>query len=257
MSDSRFDEVVFAVQRAGAMMMRLWPGATGNQESLGVQSKSDGSPVSQADFESNEIILAALKRLFPDDAVLSEESPIEKDALARASRVWIVDPLDGTSSFVQGRDDFSILVALSVHRKPIFGVMFFPARDILVVAERGHGVTRNGTPLKVSQADTLRPGMVYLRNFECSRPELGCSMRDSGLALYQVACGELDGAIIRMKTHQEWDLAAPMVVLLEAGGVVSDQTGGEVPCGSGSIDFQYFIASNGLVHQQLQGVIQD
>jgi fructose-1,6-bisphosphatase/inositol monophosphatase family enzyme len=80
-------------------------------------------------------------------------------------------------------------------------------------------------------------------------------MMDSGLALLKVANGELDGAIIRMTTHREWDLAAPMAVLREAGGRVSDQTGAEIPCGRGIVDFSYCIASNGLIHEELQAII--
>lgn len=235
--------------------MALWPGGAGAGGALNVQSKADGSLVSQADFASNEILLSAITRLFPHDAILSEESPIDAVALANAARTWIVDPLDGTSSFVHGRDDFSILVALAENREPTFGIMNFPARGNLVVAERGKGALRNGEPLRVSDEGELKPERIYIRNFECSRPELACPMRDSGLALYQVASGELDGAVIRMKTHQEWDLAAPMAVLLEAGGVVSSETGASIPCGVGAIHFQYFIASNGKIHKQLQSLI--
>jgi fructose-1,6-bisphosphatase/inositol monophosphatase family enzyme len=78
---------------------------------------------------------------------------------------------------------------------------------------------------------------------------------DSGLALALVASGELDGAIIRMLTHREWDIAAPMAVLREAGARVSDETGREVPLGVGGIGFSYLVVSNDLVHDQLLDVV--
>ena len=80
-------------------------------------------------------------------------------------------------------------------------------------------------------------------------------MMDSGLALLKVATGELDGAIIRMTTHREWDIAAPAAVLLSAGGCYSSETGDPVRLGVGDVEFAYFIASNGLVHEQLQALM--
>jgi fructose-1,6-bisphosphatase/inositol monophosphatase family enzyme len=77
---------------------------------------------------------------------------------------------------------------------------------------------------------------------------------DSGLALAQVATGELDGVVLKMKTHKEWDLAAPMAILQEAGARVSDERGGEIPLGVGEIGFRYLIVSNGLVHDELLGL---
>jgi myo-inositol-1(or 4)-monophosphatase len=235
--------------------MKLWPAAASSAEGLDIRSKGDGTLVSQADMQSNDALLTAIRKLFPRDAILSEESPIEPALLERSIRTWVVDPLDGTSSFLHGRDDFSILVALCEHFVPTFGVMLFPARNLLVIAEEGRGAVANGAALAVSTADTLQPGRVYIRNFECLRPEIASPMMDSGLALLKVANGELDGAIIRMKTHREWDLAAPIAAIKEAGGRVSTELDTDIPCGRGRIDFNYVIASNGKIHQALQAVI--
>jgi myo-inositol-1(or 4)-monophosphatase len=176
--------------------------------------------------------------------VLSEESPIKGDS----ERVWIIDPLDGTNSFLNGRDDFSVLVALCEGGAPLLGMMYFPARDLFVIARQGEAATINGQELK--------PGRIYIRNFQSRRAELAAPMMDSGLALLKVANGELDGAIIRMTTHREWDIAAPMAVILSAGGVASDQAGNQIKLGRKAIDCPYFIASNGKLHQQLMGLIE-
>lgn len=248
-------ELIDVVRRAGACLLELWPGAHGSTAMLAVQEKSDGSLVSVADMRSNEILIEAISRLYPGDAILSEEIPAEPAKLSRASRVWIVDPLDGTSSFVHGRDDFSVLVGLAEGGEATFGAMFFPVRDMLVVGESGGSATCNGRPIHVSKSDQLAPGRVYIRNFTCKRPEVACPMMDSGLALYKVACGELDGAIIRMTTHREWDIAAPQAVLRAAGGRVSSETGEPIKVGTGEIDFEYLIVSNGLVHAELVALI--
>lgn len=255
MNKLQTQQLLEAIRAAGAKLMELWPGIVDSKESLAIEAKADGTLVSRADLLSNEMLLGAITRMFPGDTILSEESPINATELANSSRTWVVDPLDGTSSFLNGRDDFSILVALCEKSEPTFGVMFFPARQQLVIAKKGEGAFVNGHPLRVSKTTHVQPGRIYIRNFECSRPEVASPMMDSGLAFLKVASGELDGAILRMKTHREWDIAAPMCVLLEAGGAVSDQTGSRIPCATGAINFEYFVASNCLIHKQLEGLI--
>jgi myo-inositol-1(or 4)-monophosphatase len=256
MVDHKIDKLIQAIEEAGSLLLRLWPGRDGvSKDTLAIQAKSDGTLVSEADMQSNTLVLGALRSLFPADGVLSEEIEPDLELLRRAERIWIVDPLDGTSSFLHGRDDFSILVSLSERCVPTLGIMHFPARGLTVLGCRGEGATCNGIALHVSRHTQAQEGRVYIRNFESKRAELSSPMMDSGLALLKVANGELDGAIIRMTTHREWDLAAPMAVLVEAGGRVSDQTGSEIRCGTGVLDFSYFIASNGLIHKELLGLI--
>jgi myo-inositol-1(or 4)-monophosphatase len=187
--------------------------------------------------------------------VLSEEITPDEARLAQSKRTWIIDPLDGTKSFVAGHDDFSILVALVEEERPTFGVMFFPARQQLIIARSGATPECNGRKLAVSKSNTLLPGRIYIRNFECRRPELASPMMDSGLALLKVACGELDGAIIKMTTHRQWDIAAPSAVLLGAGGRFSDETGAEISFKPGPLKFTHYLASNGNIHELLQALI--
>lgn len=247
-------ELVVAVRQAGHLLLSLWPGGRGERDNLSLQSKADGSYVTQADLLSNEMLIDTIVRLFPKDAILSEESPVCARDLTQSRRTWVIDPLDGTRSFVEGCDDFSVLVSLCEALSPVYGIMFFPARDLMVEAMLGSSATCNGNKIGVSLTSVLEPGRVYIRNFDCRRPELAAPMRDSGAALLDVARGELDGAIIRMTTHQEWDIAAPMAVIEAAGGKVTDQTGARVQLGRGSVHFKYLIASNSLIHEQLQAL---
>jgi len=255
MSDTGVKNLIPTIKQAGEALMSLWPGSRNGGQALTITAKNDGTFVSQADIKSNQIILDGISRLYPDDAMLSEESVHDISALKKASRVWVVDPLDGTSSFIAGRDDFSILVALVEDKTPTHGVMYFPARGLLVTAEHGRGAYLNGGRLQVSSAKELGEGRVYIRNFECARPELACPMMDSGLAFLKVATGELDGAIIQMTTHREWDIAAPMAVLFEAGGLVTDETGSPIKCGIGQITYKFVVASNRALNKQLQALI--
>jgi 3'-phosphoadenosine 5'-phosphosulfate (PAPS) 3'-phosphatase len=250
-SAQEYAGLVEAVRAASELLLQLWPG-TGNAErsDLKIQQKEDGSLVSRADHGSNELLCDALRKLFPRDEVISEEvedlslvSQVSSDS--GSGRVWIIDPLDGTKSFLEGRDDFSILVALCINADPVFGMMHFPARQIEVVARVGEGCCINGKWSAVSSNETCRKGHVYFRNFTSTRPDLSAGYMDSGLALMQVASGELDGAVIRMTHHKEWDIAAPMAAIIAAGGRVSDETGASLSLGRKGALPNYFLASNG------------
>lgn len=247
-------ELVAAVQAAGDVLLRYWPGSNPKHVAA-IQEKSDGSLVSTADFESNNLLITALKSLFPGEVIFSEEEVSDPKIISAAEKVWIIDPLDGTSAFLSGRDDFSILVGRSSAKCPTEGIMFFPARGILVLAERGRGVVSNGHGLAVSSNKIIVGGGVYIRNWSCPRPEIASPNMDSGLALYKVAAGELDGVVIRMLTHKEWDIAAPALAILEAGGRVTDERGEEIELGVGEISFDYFVASNASIHEELLGLI--
>jgi len=251
----KIDTLIESVRKAGELLLELWPGSSKTTTALQIQEKSDGTLVSEADLRSNALLIAALRGLFPDDAILSEEIPTEPTVLAKAKRTWVVDPLDGTSSFLAGRDDFSILVALVENGVATTGIMFFPALGKLILATPDSSARREEELLTPTSTTELLPGRVYIRNFTCARPELASPMMDSGLALLKVASGELDGAIIKMTTHREWDLAAPAAVIASAGGCLTDETGAPIYLGRGFIDFKYAIASNGLIHKQLQGLI--
>lgn len=254
-SEQQRAELLRAVRAAGDFLLSVWPGAGVSAADLSIESKADGSLVSRADFGANEILTNAITQLFPHDALLSEEAAPDLAALAAAKRTWVIDPLDGTKHFLNGTDQFSVLVALCEEHVPTLGIMFFPARGMLVLAEQGRGVTVNGEQAGVSLSGAARPASVYIRNFEATCPDLMSPMMDSGLAFLKLITGELDGAVIRMTTHREWDIAAPIVAIKEAGGRVSDETGKEILCGLGLVQFQYLVASNSHTHEELLSLI--
>lgn len=254
-TDISFLQLTSSVREAGALLLSMWPGQQGQGVHLSVSQKGDGSLVSAADMASNDLLTKAIRSLYPSDYIFSEEIASDPAIVAAAKRVWIIDPLDGTSAFLEGRDDFSVLVGLSVDHRAAAGLLFLPARNQMLSAEMDKGAFLNGAPIRVSDATEPRPGHVYVRRFSSKAPELEAPMMDSGLALSKVACGELDGAVIKMTTHREWDIAAPMAILREAGATVTDERGLEIPLGMGGIHFQYFVASNGRVHQSLLTII--
>ncbi len=253
--DPRLDQLMSTVRTAGDLLLSYWPGSSSRRLAAEIAEKSDGSLVSTADMKSNELLSADITKLFPDDLLFSEETAIDPQRVKQSKRTWIIDPLDGTAAFLAGRDDFAILVGLCESYRPTVGMMYFPARQEFVSAFEGRGATRNGIPLSVSVTPHCRAGAVYIRNFECTRPDIASPPMDSSLALLKVACGELDAAVIRMTTHREWDIAAPIAVIREAGGVITDEMGTDIRCGMGDVSFRYFVASNGHVHHEILSLI--
>ena len=250
-------QLVTTMEKAGEVLLRYWPGNASSKARLSAEivQKSDGSPVSTADLESNEILSNDIARIFPDDLLFSEETTIDSERVRQSTRTWIIDPLDGTSAFLSGRDDFAILVGLCESYRPTVGLMYFPARQEFGVAQKGRGAFLNGAALQVSNSAHIRQACVYIRNFECLTPEVVCPPMDSSLALLKVATGELDAAIIKMTTHREWDIAAPMALLSEAGGTITDERGEEIQCGLGDVAFRYFVASNRRLHEEILRLI--
>jgi 3'-phosphoadenosine 5'-phosphosulfate (PAPS) 3'-phosphatase len=108
----------------------------------------------------------------------------------------------------------------------------------------------------VSPAQVCSPGRVYIRNFDSRRPELASEPMDSGLAFLKVANGELEGAVIKMTTHRQWDIAAPAAVIEAAGGRVTDESGNPLRFGVSEFTCTHVIASNGLVHEELKALVR-
>jgi myo-inositol-1(or 4)-monophosphatase len=245
------------VKEAGAKLLEYWPGSMRSRgtEGLHITKKPDGSYVTEADYISNDILTKRLAALFPADGILSEESPLDPD-LASKKRVWILDPLDGTQTFIDGNDDFAILMALCNQGRLEFGILYLPAREQLAVACVGRGAMLNGQPMRVSTRNEIRPQGLYLRHLPHPKSEIVFPRwLDSSMAFLRLCQGEFEGIIVRIVNHQEWDMAAAAVLIEESGGTVTDEHGSKLSFGSGVMSFRYFVASNGKVHQQLLGMV--
>ena len=199
--------------------------------------KAGGSPVTAADHASNDVIVDGLRRAFPQDAILSEESKDDPARLA-APRVWIVDPLDGTKEFLSQNGEFSVMIGLVVEGEPVLGVVYRPTTDVLYAASRGEGAWRDvgGTQEALTpaaaQLDALR--MVGSRShhdplLEEMQQALGIGdvapSGSVGIKCALIAEGRRDVYIHPVPYLKEWDTCAPEVILREAGGTVSDCIG--------------------------------
>lgn len=234
------------------------------QTDLAVDEKDKGEPVTAADRAADAWITAGLRAAFPGDGLLTEES---NDDLSRLDkeRVWIVDPLDGTTEFITETGEFAVQIALAIGGRPVLGVVFEPAKDRLFTAVRGQGacqVYKGRTErLQVSaQTDPAQMCLVASRShysgfIEEARKLLGIRevnrLGSVGLKVGLVARGTCD-LYLATTISKEWDLCAPHALLLEAGGTLTNLCGEPIVYNKADVaECRGLIASNGLVHKQL------
>ena len=250
----RLDVATEAANAAGAILQHL----QGNLKD--VQEKRPGDLVTEADRAAEAKVLEVLKRHFPDDNILAEESG-QQPTMARSHYLWAVDPLDGTTNFAHGYPAAAVSIGLLYKGEPVLGVVYDVFRHELFQAAAGMGATLNRQPIQVSTTSTLQgsllvTGFAYDRrdtdenNYAefCHFTHLTQGVRRGGSAsvdLASVAMGRLDGYWERGLSV--WDIAAGIVIVREAGGVVTAYDGTPLQIESGRL-----LASNPLIHRAMQ-----
>ncbi|MFW6330893.1 MAG: inositol monophosphatase family protein [Gemmatimonadota bacterium] len=221
------------------------------QAGVAAERKADLSPVTAADREAERVMRALLRDRFPDDGVLGEEAGEEAGA---SDRRWILDPIDGTRSFIHGVPLYGVMVALEAAGEPVVGVLHFPGLGETVAAARGLGCRWNGRPCRVSDTDRLDRALVVTSGDarladprSPSSPLSPLSPTSDGLAERVRSLGRLAGAVDTFRTWGDcygyalvatgraeamvdpvlniWDAAAVRPVIEEAGGVFTDWSG--------------------------------
>ncbi len=192
--------------------------------------KLDRSLVTAADLEANRILKEILSNAFPHYGWLSEETRDDHTRLA-CDRVWIVDPMDGTREFTMGIPEFAISVALVEFGEPLVAVVHNPSTAELFAAVRGGGTTRDGEPVAASHRLGERPVIEASRSdiekghFTTLEPFL--EIRPCGSIAYKLArlsAGSAD-AVVSLTPKNEWDIAAGVLLVAEAGGAVTSRSG--------------------------------
>lgn len=265
------DELSFVHElavRAGEAVMRY---ADGVEQ---VDSK-EGEPVTLADLDSDRIISAALRERFPDDVLLTEESPEEGEGWRTAERVWIVDPLDGTSDFKKhashGRIGFAVMIGLVIDGRPTLGVVHAPAarRTFLGLVGEGAWELRDGErhelrPSTRATADTLRcicsiehRDAALERALELLQPAEALSIGSVGMKVGKICADEADMYIAPTGHIKVWDTAAPEAILHAAGGRFVDCDGQPLNYrGPGFKHPRGLLATNGACVDDVVGRLQ-
>lgn len=201
--------------------------------------ENHSSIVTEADLASEAVILELIRSRFPGHNTLAEESGWQD----RGSRyTWIVDPLDGTSNFAAGLPWFGVMVALLEDSSPLLGAMYLPTEERLYVAERGSGATRDGSPIRLP-AEARLPDMLCACPLDPTadeallqrQTELLRRMAQAARNVRATNClidfvSVLEGRFGLAINHQTmiWDIAAPLLILKEAGGSFTTLSGGDL-----------------------------
>ncbi|MGN6534835.1 MAG: inositol monophosphatase family protein [Mesorhizobium sp.] len=246
--------MVQAAMKAGRSLSRDF----GEVQNLQVSMKGPGDYVSQADRKAEDIIFAELSRARPGYGFLMEErGAVSGDD---DQHRWIVDPLDGTTTFLHGIPIVSVSIALERQGQVVAGVVYNPAMDELYTAERGGGAFLNDRRLRVAARTKLSDAVIG-----CGVPHLGRGrhgnflielrnvmaevsgirrLGSAALDLAYVAAGRMDG--FWEDGLSAWDIAAGMLLIREAGGFVSDLNGGQTMLEKGAL-----VAGNEAIHRAL------
>ena len=219
-------ELLFAtVREAGELGLAL-----SRKKDLRHWTKPDGSHVTEGDLAINDLFEQRLRAARPDDGWLSEETPDDPQARMAHDRLWIIDPIDGTRAFLEGRREWCVAAALAVKGRPVLACVFTPRHDEFFTARQGEGATLNGAPLVMPDPASLEGAHIAgNRKALASLAPLGIAADPSGslplqLRLAHVAAGRLAGAVSIGKRN-DWDLAAGELLVIEAGGRVSGASG--------------------------------
>jgi 3'(2'), 5'-bisphosphate nucleotidase len=253
-----------AARDAGRLILEFY----GNPE-IATHLKPDQSPVTAADRAADALILDRLRTAFSGDGFLTEESTDDGSRFGK-SRVWVVDPLDGTRDFLAQTGDFSVHIGLCVGGQPTLGVVYQPVRQALYHARLGGGafLESNGTSTQVRTSRRSEPGELRVGISRLNPDEgLGKCLAASGLAPRAVAMGasvkhmalargDLDAVLNLSPAEQEWDTCAPEVILREAGCTVTDGDGKPMKYNQKDLFRRRgSVWSNGLCHQLMLRVI--
>jgi myo-inositol-1(or 4)-monophosphatase len=229
-----------------------------------VHLKGAIDPVTESDLQAQELIINLIRQYFPDHGFLAEESAGEgtEEILSpgRKPNRWIIDPLDGTVNYAHGFPMFCVSIACEIVGVLAYGVIYDPLRDELFEALRGGGATLNGQLIRVSRTERMDAALLatgFPYDIRERLPEtmarlenmLGISqgVRRAGSAaldMAYVACGRFDG--FYEENLNPWDTAAGVLLIAEAGGMITTYEGGEYTIFSPTI-----AASNGRLHRAM------
>lgn len=247
-----------AARTAGRIIVRF----VDRIDAIDVSEKNRNDFVTEVDYLAEQEIIETIHKMYPDHAILAEESG---HIGSNEDSIWIIDPLDGTTNFIHGFPQFSVSIAYRYRGRLEVGVIYDPLRQELYTATRGEGAQLNNRKIRVSQCKKLNASLIgtgfpykknhhfksYLNTFEAIFPETAGVRRagSAALDLAYVAAGRLDGFWeISLK---EWDMAAGILLVQEAGGLVGDFHGENHYMDSGNL-----VAANPKIYKALLGMIE-
>ena len=222
--------------------------------------------VTAADREANELIVSRLLKDFSDDGILAEES-LDSGRRLEKDRVWLIDPMDGTKNFIARDGDFAVQIGLAVGGESVAGVVYQPVRGVLYRAVRNGGawIEEDGKPaVRMSVSKQTSPGKMILASSRSHRsPRMERVVREFGFKkeMRRGSVGVKIGLIAEQQADlylhlspstKQWDTCAPEIILVEAGGRLTDLFGHSLSYNGVRIDNRNgIVATNGAAHEKV------
>ena len=250
------DIAIKAAQEASSVILDIY------QKDYNTFTKTDDSPVTDADLKSNKKINEVLSDT--KYSILSEEDVDDQSRLSK-DMIWIVDPLDGTSDFIDKTGEFTVMIALIQNKKPILGVIAWPTEKILFVAQKNCGAFRYSNDkwdkISVTKIENLSECRTIGSRHHLSDKEkefikkLGVkdfTSIGSSLKVGKISSGEAEAYITTTNKMKEWDTAASYCIITEAGGKMTDVSGNQITYNNKSVYHQNgILVTNGLIHDKI------
>ncbi|HMO18957.1 MAG TPA: inositol monophosphatase family protein [Oligoflexia bacterium] len=229
-----------------------------------LEEKSPANLVTEADIKTEQVIIEAIKREFPDHEFLGEEG---SKASTDAPHLWIIDPIDGTNNFAHGIPHSGISIAYAENGEVLAGVVYQPFSDEMFAASKGCGATLNGKPIKATNVATISQAMVATGFYYDYRPDITWGLKTielliknechgvrrfgaASLDLCYVASGRFD-AYYELRLNA-WDFAAGMLIAREAGSKVTNVSGQDL-----TLKDTQLIAANPNLFNPLKALIEE
>ncbi|MBI5146605.1 MAG: 3'(2'),5'-bisphosphate nucleotidase CysQ [Thaumarchaeota archaeon] len=245
-----------AAMRANKVVMEIYV------QDFAIERKDDDSPITKADLQSNQVIKEILSS--SGLPILSEEDEDDKSRV-KHEKIWVVDPLDGTSDFVNKTGEFTIMIALVEKKKPILGIISRPTTNMLFLAQRGSGAfvfeKESWKKLIVSKTSELKKCNAVGSRFHLTEAEkeffksLGVesfASRGSSLKVAEICMGMADIYLTTSNKIKQWDTCASYCLVTESGGKMTDMCGNDILYNTERLNHENgLLVTNGLVHDQI------
>ena len=250
------DIAIKAAQEASNAILEIY------QKGYNTFTKTDESPVTDADLKSNKIIKEILS--ITKHSILSEEDIDDQNRLSKDT-IWIIDPLDGTSDFIDKTGEFTVMIALVQNKKPILGVISWPTEKTLFVAQKNCGAFRYSNDkwdkISVTKIDEMSKCRTVGSRHHLSDKEkefiekIGIedfTSIGSSLKVGKISSGQAEAYITTTNKMKEWDTAASYCIISEAGGKMTDMLGNDLTYNNKNVYHQNgILVTNGLIHNKI------
>jgi len=253
-SQPGLEKILEGIVRAGEKVIEIY------ESDFSAEKKDDDSPITQADIESNKILKHVLEET--GITILSEEDTDDKKRLSEG-KIWIIDPLDGTTDFVNRTGEFTIMVGLVENHKSVLGMIYWPTKKKMYLAESGKGAfchDEEWEKIEVSMMSEIQNCHALVSRHHLSEKEkklldeMEISVvtgMGSSLKVTDIASGNAEVFVTSTNKMKQWDTCASNCIIYEAGGKMTDLEGNEFSYNTEVVYHENgILVTNGLVHQE-------